>query len=299
MSHAEGDYRIAALVEWGYSPGPDLVVPCVYCSTMGNYALHHIVFRGQGGENDPANLAPLCITHHEAVHSERVQLSRVVEHGHDGLYRAFILSWENGAVSARTPWPPNVVDHKLMGVAMSSIRERLTYINEALPYLIAPQLTEVAVGLQDRRNEVERVLAHAAYERMIRTPRRDRARAAKAVASEWGDAGYQTSEGDVRNMAKRWIVMGSLPDELWDELPASIRRYAADHVRLEEGADTDRALRVVSDWQERPESPGGKPQSTIAFIRARQRGQTENICGECGGSGTVTCPRCGGSGQQP
>jgi 5-methylcytosine-specific restriction endonuclease McrA len=43
----------------------------IYCKICGKRAvnLHHIIYRSQGGTDDPSNLIPLCYQHHEGHHN--------------------------------------------------------------------------------------------------------------------------------------------------------------------------------------------------------------------------------------
>jgi hypothetical protein len=59
------------------------------CSARRNLEVHHILFRSQGGTDDPANLLTLCHTHHQhLLHGDRtVRLTGRAPHG---------LRWELG-----------------------------------------------------------------------------------------------------------------------------------------------------------------------------------------------------------
>jgi hypothetical protein len=59
------------------------------CSARRNLQEHHVVFRSQGGSDDPENLVTLCATHHlRVLHAGRLRCHRLPE----GL-----LAWELGA----------------------------------------------------------------------------------------------------------------------------------------------------------------------------------------------------------
>lgn len=44
---------------------------CVFCGTRDALHVHHIVYRSQGGEDEPSNLIVLCAEHHDKVHSDK------------------------------------------------------------------------------------------------------------------------------------------------------------------------------------------------------------------------------------
>lgn len=44
---------------------------CRYCGTRDGLDVHHIVYRSQGGGDEPTNLIALCRRHHGLVHSDK------------------------------------------------------------------------------------------------------------------------------------------------------------------------------------------------------------------------------------
>jgi len=44
---------------------------CRFCGTYKDLHVHHIVYRSQGGSDDPTNLITLCAEHHAVVHSDK------------------------------------------------------------------------------------------------------------------------------------------------------------------------------------------------------------------------------------
>ena len=45
-------------------------IPCVYCSSP-SIDIHHLVFKSQGGKDEPDNLIALCRCCHEKAHADR------------------------------------------------------------------------------------------------------------------------------------------------------------------------------------------------------------------------------------
>lgn len=53
--------------------------PCRVCSRRGPFLeLHHLVRRGHGGDDVPDNLVPVCRADHEALHSRRPTIGRLL-----------------------------------------------------------------------------------------------------------------------------------------------------------------------------------------------------------------------------
>lgn len=44
---------------------------CRYCGTSFDLAVHHIIYRSQGGPDDEHNLITLCMACHELIHSDK------------------------------------------------------------------------------------------------------------------------------------------------------------------------------------------------------------------------------------
>lgn len=68
---------------------------CRYCGTTRNLHVHHIVYRSQGGGNEPTNLITLCVAHHGLVHSDKVLWQPLLHAYIDTFYttgrRCFLL----------------------------------------------------------------------------------------------------------------------------------------------------------------------------------------------------------------
>ncbi len=52
---------------------------CQYCGTenLDVLAVHHVVFRSQGGVHQIDNLVTLCNRHHAAIHKRRLHITRI------------------------------------------------------------------------------------------------------------------------------------------------------------------------------------------------------------------------------
>lgn len=61
---------------------------CQACGTGGENRLHvhHVVFRSQGGSDDPSNLVTVCWKCHERIHAGKLSISLVLL---AGTYKAF------------------------------------------------------------------------------------------------------------------------------------------------------------------------------------------------------------------
>lgn len=77
---------------------------CIVCGTKG-VALHHVKTQGAGGSDHEQNLMPLCIFHHNEVHSSNMGLARfarkyiavyswLLNNGWE--YDSFSRKWLNG-----------------------------------------------------------------------------------------------------------------------------------------------------------------------------------------------------------
>jgi hypothetical protein len=288
MSTWSADERARILEKWGFVDEP---FPCVSCSSMGYHDVHHIVYRSQGGTNDPdLNLVPLCRTHHNDEHAKRIILEWVAPR------RIATIDPVHGIIS-ETTWPPTRLLDTVIGPSIETIRVSFGHIEASVPELMADEISEAVVALYEIEVMLERARMMSAYERVIRIPKGKRTDAAKMLAKEWSSRGYKCGEGTVRTLAKGWLLLKDIPEETFWEMDASARRLAAQRVgsldSLTENPSSEGGQAVVAAWQDKPEG-----QSTRAFIAA-QRSKEANPCTECGGTRMVPCAKCSGTGIEP
>jgi hypothetical protein len=67
---------------------------CEICGLLAMRHPHHIVSRGSGGSDDPANLIPLCQQHHTEAHTLGVDTWAANYGLHTRVARAREAAWE-------------------------------------------------------------------------------------------------------------------------------------------------------------------------------------------------------------
>ena len=280
-AHVYGDFRVLALQEWGYLPGEP--IPCVACSRMGNWILHHVLFRSRGGGDAVRNLVPLCNDDHDRLHDERIRLEWIEGPaigviGNWGESKNQLLSW--------TPWPPSKERYfyaaQLLRTAQDSISDAMPVID----LLTAPQLSDLAAEVIDLTSASARALCKVAYMRLMRTPLGRRQAAAEAIAVEWSERGRKTSAATIWGQASEWDKLQDIAPQTFEDTPVAVRRYAAQHAETKEEAKD-----IVDEWHDRPDG-----QSFRAWKSQRTEPDRSQTCEACGGRGTILCTSCGGTG---
>lgn len=293
MGEADGDFRVLALREWGLEGQG---YPCVSCGTVGSHVLHHHEYLSRGGpRTDPSNLLPLCHWDHEQVHLEKLTLVWI-----DGV----VVTRDNikEEIVSRTPWPPNQGLVLEYGKAIQQARDSLVFVQGSSHGLIATEIPGIIQSVDEIGQLSQSTLLRLAHEALERAPKRARTKAAKALAESLNANGYETSATTVRNLADQYEVAQLVGIERFEEVPAMVRKLAADAGTPESG------LQVIESYFERPIVPDGKggekQQGARAFVAAhyeQARAEPENtlidLCQVCGGATVVRCDNCEGTGR--